>query len=111
MTITHQKIEGFIASISEREFNPQVTKSQILAGGRLLVACWGTEYFRGVGEKGLYLKVNGYRHKGYVVIILGFMDTYSIHLLDLQGNQTGEFKHDIYCDQLTDVIDSLVETV
>jgi len=106
---TQERINEFVFSKRERAFDPQITFKQIMVK-QTIVWCWGATEFSGYKQDALVFKVRGYEHKGYVVITLGFMDTYNIHLLDFNGNQVGETTTDIYCDQLTDVIDTLVET-
>jgi len=103
------RIRNFVFEKKERDFDPQTTLNQLMVK-KQIVWCWGAKDFKALGSHALVFKVNGYKHKGYVVITLGFMDTYDIHLLDKQGNQKGITLRDVYCDQLTDVIDTLVES-
>lgn len=106
---TKQRLQEFIDEKKERQFDPQTTFNQLMVNQQIMW-CWGANHFEPFGEDALTFKVNGYKHKGYVVITLGFMDTYDIHLLDYDGYQVGKTTNDVYCDQLTDIIDSLVET-
>jgi len=105
-----EKLAEFIFAKKERQFDPQITFKQLMVK-KTIVWCWGATEFTGYKEDALVFKVRGYKHKGYVVITLGFIDTYNIHLLSFKGEQVGETITDIYCDRLTDAIDSLVETV
>jgi len=57
----------------------------------------------------LGLKVNGYKHKGWVIISLNEgKDLYNIYLLDNLQNVT-DFIEDIYAEDLT-MLDTLIET-
>lgn len=103
------KIMRFVFSKKERKFDPQTTLEQLMVK-KEIVWCWGAKNFRAAGNDALIFEVNGYKHKGFVVITLGFMDTYDIHLLNRDGEQKGITLRDVYCDQLTMVIDALVET-
>ena len=56
-------------------------------------------------------RVSGLKFKGIVKIILNWSDTYTVQLVK---NQKGAEvikaeKSDIYCDQLTEIVDNLVE--
>jgi len=60
---------------------------------------------------GVYFKVNGLKHRGYVRIFLMPDDTYTIQIFrirkyEIKGLQTVE---NVYCDMLMDVIDGLIE--
>jgi len=74
-----------------------------------LLMCWGARNFVKIKDNALRFKVSGYLHKGYVYITLGASDTYDIHLVSTHGNHK-ETKEGIYYDQLSDVIDMMVET-
>jgi len=56
------------------------------------------------------LKVSGHHHKGWVIITLSFMDTYSVYIVTNKGEIKNEY-HDVYFDQLTEIIDNRVEKI
>jgi len=57
----------------------------------------------------LGIRVNGYQHKGWVIIALNEgRDLYNIYLLDKKQNVTQTFE-DVYAEDL-EVLDSLIET-
>ena len=105
-------IHGVALDKGCRKFDAQVTYDQMAYNKETknILNCWGAEQFTRILDIGFAFKVNGYLHKGYVLITLSFMDTYDIHLLDEDGIQVGESHTDVYFDQLTYFIDSLVET-
>ena len=103
-----KKVVDFAISKAERLFNPDVTLAQIKLPNYFVFGSWGAHEFVNVSNKALIFKVNGYLHKGYVCITLGFLDTYNIYLLDFDGKLLEE-KSDVYCDEIQMVIDSIVE--
>lgn len=109
MSRIKEKISDFVMSKKEREFDTGITFQQ-LTQKKVVVMSWGATEFEGHGYDALVFKVNGMIHKGYVVITLGYMDTYNVSLLSVYGNQVGETTRDVYCDRLTDTIDLMVET-
>ena len=57
----------------------------------------------------LGIRVNGYQHKGWVIISLNEgRDLYNIYLLDKKQNVTQTFE-DVYAEDL-EILDSLIET-
>ena len=96
-------------SYGQREFNPQETILLLKQYGFKFWS-WGASGFQNLGNKVLTFKVNGHHHKGYVVIFLGWDDTYSVKLISTQGNV--KFERDgVYFDELFDVIDERVEKI
>ena len=73
---------------------------------------WGISQQRAILFKempSLALKVNGFQHKGWVIISLNEgIDLYNIYLLNNQFKVIKTIK-DVYCDEL-DILDSLIET-
>ena len=60
-------------------------------------------------ENGLKFKVQGFIHKGWVVVKYNEgKDLFEVALLDKKGNSIKEVE-DVYFDTLVDVIDGLVE--
>ena len=94
-------------------------------GGTKLMMIWGTNRLQAT-ENGLRFKVKGAIHRGYVEVTLDANDTYSIafytirnYSAKLQANgvlapgrqvrKTIKEFEGVYCDQLTQIIDSTVE--
>ena len=58
----------------------------------------------------LIFKVSGLLHKGIVCIAYDEgSDSYSVCLMDNDGQPVGEWIHDVYFDELGDKIDAMVE--
>ena len=93
----------------EREFNVSETVKLLTARGPIFFS-WGVKNFTNLASKGLIFKVNGNHHKGYVLITLGWNDTYNVYIMSTHGNITDEYK-EVYCDMLVDVIDSRIEYI
>lgn len=88
---------------------------EILLTQLMVVFSWGAHNFKAIGESeegegALEFKVNGFRHKGGVKIVLNWLDTFDIYLLDNNGNVT-EKVGDVYVDNLISVVDNMVENV
>lgn len=86
-------------------------REQLYAGGRKIVWSWGAHEWQALPETreydgGLQFRVKGRLYNGPVHIWLAYDDTYTIKLKDKAAK---ELKN-IYCNQLTEVVDSLVET-
>ena len=94
-------------------------RSQLLASAsrKIMVMCWGAHNFSATSRGtylpdslgGLTFKVRGAKHKGYVAILLMPSDTYTVLLMNRTGTVT-ETIDDVYCDNLTEVIDRRVES-
>ena len=73
---------------------------------------WGITEQRAMTYKNmasLGLRVNGYKHKGLVIISLNEgKDLYNIYLLDKLQNETRVIE-DVFCEDL-DILDTLIET-
>ena len=73
---------------------------------------WGIEEQRAMGYNkmpSLALRVNGYMHKGWVIISLQEgKDLYYIYLLDKLMNEI-QVIEDVFCEDL-EILDSLIET-
>ena len=87
--------------------------SQLKAGGPIIMMSWGCERFTcGTNEYQnhfLEFKVNGFLHKGQVRVTLEGNDTYTITLYKGKDRKVVAENKGIYCDQLTDVVDGMVE--
>lgn len=93
----------------QREFNLQETVSLLRMSGSILMS-WGVSRYINFENKALVLKVNGHHHKGYVVIILAWDDTYSFYLVSTHGTVKYE-QHMVYFDMLTEAIDKKIERI
>lgn len=103
-------------------------RQQIAAGydrsgmnrGNYLMMCWGARQYAAlpeqkIGEKlqlgGLQFRVSGYKHKGLVIVRLMANDTYKVEIGNVvKGSWKAKKTFDeVYCDQLTEIIDDSVE--
>ena len=101
---------SFFQSIDEkleREFNVQETLS-LLKSNISIYWSWGVSKLLQHESKTLMLQVNGYNHKGWVMVTLGWNDTYTFRLLNGQYNEVYK-ETDVYVDVLRDRIDEKVE--
>lgn len=89
-------------------FNVKETMSQLKMGGANKVMSWGARNYTNFEDKGLLFRVNGFKHKGYVLITLAFDDTYIVHLLNIKCDIKKTMKN-VYCDELTTIIDEEIE--
>lgn len=76
----------------------------------MVVFSWGLHNpMRLPEDKGIAFQVNGYKHQGWVKITYNEgADLFDIELLSDQKQYVRMIK-DVYCDELVDVIDNLVE--
>jgi len=91
----------------EREFDVKETLS-VLKSNMSIYWSWGVSQLFQHKSKTLMLKVNGYVHSGWVMITLGWDDTYTFRLLNNQYNEVSK-ETGVYCDMLRDMIDTRVE--
>jgi hypothetical protein len=85
-------------------------RRQIYAGGMEKVWSWGAHAWGVVDKHTLRFRVTGRIFRGVVTVCLTPMDVYRVELLKLDGTVVKTFDM-VYCDQLTDVIDTAVERV
>lgn len=85
--------------------------------GTKLLMCWGASNFMGRAgnlkhDGYLQFSVKGFKFKGIVLVQLDFDDTYTVKLKKKsKGSWIDVYNvSNVYCDQLTSLIDSLVET-
>jgi hypothetical protein len=71
---------------------------------------WGSTKYSNVSDKGLFFKVNGNHHKGYVLITLDWSDTFDVHIINTKNRVIDTFTG-VYIDQLFDVIDERIEKI
>ena len=63
-----------------------------------------------VKKKAFRFVVNGHHHKGYVYIVLGFMDTFDIYYTTKE-DVIVEISNDVYIMDLIDTLDITIEKV
>jgi len=96
-----------INTIGEREFNVS-DALKVIKTKWSIAASWGMNKPRNYKNKVLLFRVQGYRHKGWVVVTLAWNDTFTVRLLSNQYNEVHK-STDVYVDRLRDQIDDLVE--
>jgi len=89
----------------------ETIQQQLMAGGMETVMSWGVSRWS-VGELEdkrpfLALDVNGLLHQGETRIILEWSDTYTVQ--NLTEGQVIKEQSDVYCDEVTSVVDLFVE--
>jgi hypothetical protein len=95
--------------LGEREFDPRETL-QLLQRYQFRFWSWNANRFTNLENKGLLFKVQGNHHKGYVLITLGYDDTYKVHIVSTQGNVKDTYEG-IYFDMLFETIDDRIERI
>lgn len=87
----------------------QTILNQIKYFDRVALMAWGatnmiampsSKEFQG----GLRFRVNGLKFRGFVMVMLRWVDDYTISFLDSRGNEKKKVEG-AYCDMLVDVID------
>jgi hypothetical protein len=91
----------------ELNFDQNETLQQ-LQMNRSIFWSWGVSNMFRISDTALMLRVNGYIHKGWVMITLGWNDTYTYRLLNKQYNEVYK-ETDVYCDMLVERIDEKIE--
>jgi hypothetical protein len=99
---------GFLP-LCKREFNTLETIS-LLKHNMSIFYSWGVSSLVNYNNKGLLFTVNGRYHKGYVFISLDFNDTYTVDIINFEGNILNTYEM-VYFDMLTEIIDNRIETV
>ena len=76
---------------------------------RMAYYSWGAQRPTNLQNKGLLIKVSGYKHKGFVLITYNTCpDLYTVTLLNGQYN-VKYISERVYCDELQERIDNLIE--
>ena len=107
--MTQQELVNVCYPLLEREFDLRETL-QVFNRNQPMYWSWGVSKKINIDNKGLLLKVSGNHHKGWVLISLGWNDTYSIHIISNKGEVLNEYK-EIYWDMLADTIDDRIERI
>ena len=92
-----------------REFNTTETL-QLLRSYGYKFWSWGADKFVNLKDKGLSFKVNGNKHKGFVLITLNASDLYEVRLYSTTGKNKCTMI-DVYFDELFDRIDEKIEKI
>lgn len=99
-----------IENLLQREFDVNETITLLSKFNKPVFWSWGVERLLNFKNKGLLMLVNGHHHKGWVLVILAWNDTYSYYLLE--GNKTiKKEQHEVYFDQLQYMIDKDIEYI
>ena len=107
--MTHQELSQHVIPHLQREFDPKETMQWLTYNPSVFMS-WGVSQRVAFNNKALALKVSGHHHKGWVVIVLAWDDTYSVYYISNNGKRK-EVQHNIYCDMLRDVIDARIEKI
>lgn len=107
--MNHEKMFSVLNDSVEREFNASETM-QWLNLRPLWLGSWAFRELRTYQNKGLFFRVSGFHHNGYVLITLGWDDTYTVRLISTQWNVKKVITN-VYCDSLAETIDINVERV
>ncbi len=102
----------FNDTYAQREFDPRITLQQLQVDKQKFFS-WGVYRVINLYNKGLLFKVQANHFKGWVLITLGWNDTYIIRYFNQQFNKVLNLKteRNIYCDVLADTIDITIERI
>ncbi len=81
-------------------------QSQLMGLGKIKVWSWGANSWTAI-QNGLAFKVQGFKFKGIVKIVLMPSDTYTIQFI--KGKSIEKEYSDIFFDEMVDTIDNYVE--
>lgn len=104
-----EKLNELTTTLGQREFNLQQTMG-VLSYDINTYWSWGVSQRVNFQNKGLGLKVSGNHHKGWVLITLSYMDTYSVHIVSNKGEVLNTYD-DVYVNELVDIIDGRIERI
>lgn len=99
-----------IETLCQREFDTNETVQLLSQYNKPVYWSWGVERLLNYLNKGLLMYVNGHHHKGWVLIVLAWNDTYSYYLLEA-GKTIKKERHEVYFDQLQELIDKDIEYI
>ena len=88
----------------------QTTISQLYAGGKAIVWSWGANNWINIQNKALRFTVKGNHFKGHIYIFLNGLDLYDIYYCSNRGT-IKIIDTDIFCEDLTEVIDRKIEYI
>ena len=98
-----------VPPLLEREFSVGETMS-VLTHNRNIFFSWGVTKVHNFNDKGLLMKVSGHHHKGWVLVTLGWNDTYTVHIISNKGVIKDKYE-EVYFDVLTEIIDNRIERI
>jgi hypothetical protein len=98
-----------IENLLQREFDVNETV-KVIQHNKSVYWSWGVERLLNFKNLGLLLLVNGHHHKGWVLIILAWNDTYSFYLLEPNKTIKKE-QHEVYFDMLQNCLDKDIEYI
>ena len=107
--MTQQQIISAVSNKFEREFDANETM-KVLTHNLMTYLSWGVSKKFNINNKGLMLKVSGHHHKGWVLITLGWDDTYCVYIVSNKGEIKDEYKN-VFFDELTELIDDRIERI
>jgi len=102
-----------IDKIKCRSFDPIITFQQLKNGDIRKYICWGVTKIVVYGNRechALRFFVTGRKHRGHVYIALNGFDLYDIYYTTPKGKIVNK-DTDIFCDDLTDIIDERIEKI
>jgi len=109
MSTKEKKIIMSFYDFCKMEFNVLET-IQLLKLNLNVFFSWGISSLVNFNNKGILLTVNSEYHKGYVFIILDYSDTYTVNIINFNGNVLDTYEM-VYFDMLTEIIDNRIEKV
>lgn len=112
--LTYETIKKYLC----REFNFNEAMQVLRSNFWIRYATWGVSTVKYIDAsktdkgyvKGILLNVSGHLHKGYVLLTLGWDDTYTVTLINMRGKVISEHTQ-IYFDELVDFIDNKIERI
>ena len=108
--MTQQEILMKVNALAEREFDVNECFQQVLTRNRSIYWSWGVSKNASVKDRCILLKVNGHHHKGWVGITLGWMDTFDVHIIKMNGDILETIK-DVYVFDLVETKDNRIEKI
>ena len=99
-----------LQDLFQREFDVNETIDLLSNYNTPIFLSWGVERLINFSNKGLLMLVNGHHHKGWMLIILAWDDTYSYYLLEAEKTIKLERKG-VYFDMLQGMIDKDIEYI
>lgn len=105
------KVVETASRLVERPFNTDET-SVLLKANLPMYWSWGvSKTYTVENYSGLLLKVSGRYHRGWVLVVLDWDDTYTVHYLSSTGKlKEGTSEYGVYFDYLANTIDCFIET-
>ena len=96
--------------VKQRRFDTKETLTLLSKYNAQVFWSWGVSKIEHLADEGLAIWVNGHHHIGWVVIVLGWDDTYTYYLVDQQYAPVKRYDG-VYFDELQSRIDKDVEYI